>query len=590
MRSQEFLQGHTNRVSVVACSKSGRYLASGQLSHQGFSAAIIIWDLPGRKKLHEMSLHKVKVQALDFSCDDEYLISSGGQDDCKLVAWRVSTGIAICGSPVPLDFATAVKFVNNDPHKLVTAGDFKLIVWELDVPNRMLEPQFCDVGRFRRIHTSLVIDAKDEFMYVATHTGDILRVSLGPKLFRNGGPKPIIELGVMSICSTQHGHLLAGGGDGSLTLLENETLRIMERCKLVGAVSSVVLAETHGNSFACYAGTNKSNIYLIKYDGRKQKFMPPELVQSCHYNKINDIAFPAGYSDVFATASTNDVRMWDVRDLKELLRIQVPNEWCDYKDSANQECLCLAFMPDGKSIITGWADGKIRAFGPQTGKLQYTIVDAHSTAGKNKAFQGVTALCPTSDSCRIVSGGVEGRVRVWRVGNQSHSLIASMKEHRGAISGVQVRKNDTECISCSSDGSCIIWDLTRFARNNSFYASTFFKAAMYHPDESQLLTTGTDRKITWWDAYDCQPIRILDGSLTSEVYSIDISPDGAGMVSAGVDREVKLWNYDEGHNYFVGHGHSKGEPRSAENHIGWRRGSNFDMGLQKASFKLSSRG
>lgn len=40
-------------------------------------------------------------------------------------------------------------------------------------------------------------------------------------------------------------------------------------------------------------------------------------------------------------------------------------------------------MPDGKSIITGWADGKIRAFGPQTGKLQYTIVDAHSTAGKN---------------------------------------------------------------------------------------------------------------------------------------------------------------------------------------------------------------
>ncbi|KAG6547356.1 hypothetical protein Mapa_011293 [Marchantia paleacea] len=99
--------------------------------------------------------------------------------------------------------------------------------------------------------------------------------------------------------------------------------------------------------------------------------------------------------------------------------------------------------------------------------------------------------------------------------------------------------------------------MQRFARNNSFYASTFFKAAMYHPDESQLLTTGTDRKITWWDAYDCQPIRILDGSLTSEVYSIDISPDGAGMVSAGVDREVKLWNYDEGHNYFVGLGHSE---------------------------------
>ena len=36
-------------------------------------------------------------------------------------------------------------------------------------------------------------------------------------------------------------------------------------------------------------------------------------------------------------------------------------------------------MPDGKSIISGWSDGKIRAFGPQSGKLLYTILDAHVT-------------------------------------------------------------------------------------------------------------------------------------------------------------------------------------------------------------------
>jgi WD40 repeat protein len=37
---------------------------------------------------------------------------------------------------------------------------------------------------------------------------------------------------------------------------------------------------------------------------------------------------------------------------------------------------------------------------------------------------------------------------------------------------------------------------------------------------------------------------------------LDITPDGEGFVSGGVDREVKLWNYDEGHCYFVGLGHS----------------------------------
>eukprot|EP01018_Ginkgo_biloba_P019199 Gb_06629 [translate_table: standard] len=136
-------------------------------------------------------------------------------------------------------------------------------------------------------------------------------------------------------------------------------------------------------------------------------------------------------------------------------------------------------------------------------------------------------------------------------------MTANMKEHTGPVNSVQVRKNDNECVTSSSDGSCTIWDLMRFTRNNSFFASTFFKAALYHPDESQLLTTGTDRKITYWDAYDCSDIRVIDGSLTAEMTSLDISPDGTAFVSGGGDREVKLWNYDEGHCYFVGRGHSE---------------------------------
>ena len=34
---------------------------------------------------------------------------------------------------------------------------------------------------------------------------------------------------------------------------------------------------------------------------------------------------------------------------------------------------CIEFMPDGKSILTGWTDGKVRAFTPYTGKLIYII-------------------------------------------------------------------------------------------------------------------------------------------------------------------------------------------------------------------------
>lgn len=65
--SQEFLQGHSDKVSCVAISKSGRYLASGQITYMGFCADIIIWDMDTRKLLHRMSLHKVGETANDAS-------------------------------------------------------------------------------------------------------------------------------------------------------------------------------------------------------------------------------------------------------------------------------------------------------------------------------------------------------------------------------------------------------------------------------------------------------------------------------------------------------------------------------------------
>lgn len=82
---------------------------------------------------------------------------------------------------------------------------------------------------------------------------------------------------------------------------------------------------------------------------------------------------------MFATAAPNEIRIWNTKNRQELLRIQVPG----------LECFSVAFAHDGKSIISGWSDGKIRAFLPQSGKLLYVINDAHN--------HGCTAVTATSD-------------------------------------------------------------------------------------------------------------------------------------------------------------------------------------------------
>ena len=68
-------------------------------------------------------------------------------------------------------------------------------------------------------------------------------------------------------------------------------------------------------------------------------------------------------------------------------------------------------MWDGKSLISGWGDGNIRAFLPQSGKLYYMIGEAHKG--------GVSAIDGTGDSKKIISGGSDGFIKVWRIGKQT---------------------------------------------------------------------------------------------------------------------------------------------------------------------------
>jgi len=88
------------------------------------------------------------------------------------------------------------------------------------------------------------------------------------------------------------------------------------------------------------------------------------------------------------------------------------------------------------------------------------------------------------------------------------------------------------------------------------FESTMFKQVLYHPDESQVLTTGSNRKITYWDCFDGQAIRMLDGSETGEIDALAITENGEHFVSGGQDKKVKLWDYDEGICYYNGIGHS----------------------------------
>lgn len=539
-RATEFLMGHNDKVSCVAISQSGRYVASGQITHMGFQADICVFDFETRQVVHRMILHKVKVQALAFSADEQFLASVGGQDDNTLVVWDLASGRPLCGGPASNELSLCIAFFNNSSDKLITGGHGVLRVWDVDFDNRKINPNDVNVGQTRREFRNIVVEANDRYAYVGTTSGDVVCIQLqGPKNLKMSGPQKKYNGGILCSTLNEDGDVLCGTGGGEVVLLSKIDLHVIKSVAVQGAVTSISAIGEH-----YFVGTGKSNVYYLNAHTFKE-----ELRQTCHYDGINDIVFPAGFSEVFATCSANDIRVWNANTSAELLRIQV----------GTLEANCIQFSKDGKAILSGWSDGKVRAFGPQSGKLVYVIHDAHKLGGMKRVsgnHTGVTALCVDNANQRIVTGGADGEVRVWRVSAFAQKMEAAMKEHKATINAVAILSDDSEVISASDDGSCILWDLNRFVRRNIMYSQTYFKAASYFIDESQLLTTGSDKKITYWDAIDCNAIRELEGSKIGEINSVDISSDGELFVTGGGDKLVKVWNYDEGSVVAVGVGHS----------------------------------
>ena len=529
-RQDAFLRGHDNDISIMSLSKSGRYLASGQKTFSGFKADIIIWDLTTLSLIHRFSIHKVIIQSLDFSFNDKYLVSVGGRDDNNLIVWDVQTGKALSGATAGTAFVRQVKFFNLSDNKFITCQDYGIRIWNVDYELKKLSHIEVNFGNLKRIPLSMVLDPLDKFAYFGTQSGDILEIDLVHAIYKRIGPvKKLFSQGVITIKMLPNSDLLVGTGNGTIAKIGFIDFKIKQEGKVLGAVTSITL--TAESSFM-FVGTDQSNIYWVETSSLKS-----EIRNTCHNDSINDIQFPFQYSGVFGTCGKEDIRIWNSETRQEHLRIHVPN----------LECYCFGFMRNGKSIYSGWHDGKIRAFLPQSGRLLYCINEAHTN--------GVTAIASTGDCQKIVSGGMNGEIRVWKIGYQSQVMAASLKEHRGRVWSIIINSIDDRAISASADGSCIIWDIRSYVRTCCMFEVTMFKEIAIHPDQSQVLTVGNDKKITYWEAVDGVEVRMLDGS-DGEINTIDINKSGEYFLTAGEDKILKIWEYDTGDNLFVGLGHS----------------------------------
>ena len=217
----------------------------------------------------------------------------------------------------------------------------------------------------------------------------------------------------------------------------------------------------------------------------------------------------------------------------------------------------IRYDRDGKRLLTASYDGTIRIWEADTGKPVQTI-KAHMghkiPAGPRNGFgpprgldppefggiegRGVRDAVFSPDGKRIVSGGIDGMIRMWDV--DTGKELWGWKQSQDVLS-VAFLPDGKRAVSGEAEGTIRIWDAAEGKELKKLTGHTGgVDALAVSPDGSLLVSAGADKTVRVWDTDTGTELRCFRGH-TGPVRAIAVSPDGKTALSGSEDKTARLW-------------------------------------------------
>lgn len=245
---------------------------------------------------------------------------------------------------------------------------------------------------------------------------------------------------------------------------------------------------------------------------------------------------------------------------------------------------CGAVTQDGKILVTGGTDSKIRVW-DLFQKKQKSVLHGHNSR--------VQCLILIKDSQFIVSGSFDASVRTWNL--QQKSQVFVLKGHNYAVYSLCYIETRSWILSGDYGGTLIIWNFTSntllhklklpgkiftltltkndfnviLGSNPEIYLYEFetdqilktFRghcnsiwSLLFTSDEKKIVSGSGDQSIIIWDYSMSKIIHKLTGH-SGGVFSVALSEGEQLIVSGSEDETVRLWNIHRGDQIYLFNNH-----------------------------------
>jgi WD40 repeat protein len=194
----------------------------------------------------------------------------------------------------------------------------------------------------------------------------------------------------------------------------------------------------------------------------------------------------------------------------------------------------LAFSPRADRLVSGSIDGTLRLWDLQTGR-------------EWKQFPGITdhirSVDYSADGKRVLSGHFgpksEFLVRLWDV--ESGKEINKFKGHKQDVSAVFFLPDNKSAVSTAMDGAAIIWDLENGREIQRMTHTGGIYGAALSEDRKRLLTAGFgDQTVRLWEIESGKELKSFPNHGAAAL-GVAFSKDGQYALSSDARATVRLW-------------------------------------------------
>ncbi|OMJ86838.1 hypothetical protein SteCoe_11542 [Stentor coeruleus] len=537
--SQWFLKGHDNDVTSLSISNNGYLIASGQVGsqfHKHHEAPVIMWNYQTKAPITQFGGLVGKIIKVEFSRDSAYL--SALTEDGRLIVWDCRDGSSIYNRrgefPITSFAWGAVTELNqglrgankHNSYTLAACYPGQVVVnsfdYEIASMSYKITTSACQLpsAGMSRVYTCAACDTAGAYYFAGTNSGEIIIFNIQNRVFR--ASIPLSSNGILCILETG-GYLYVGSGDGKIKKLVggDNKWSIVAEAQLPGKVVSL----SYGRN-EIISGTSLGCIFRL---------MPGDLTNTLHSESpigaVRDVSFGLR-SDMFLVIdAAGFARIWDSSDYTVILRVGPTNR---------VEGFSCAVGEDG-CVLTGWKDGYIRCYDPQSSTLRWEIPNAHKGA--------VSALFINSNY--ILSGGEDGALRVWA--RMSHQLLVQFTDNRRTLTRVFPDLKLTNLIHSSGIDRIInTYDLKLERRvvHHEIGSGNILDMTQRKDNEFELITCGVGNAILFWDCDEANPVQHIP--LRVSIISVEVSPSGKFLAAGSETGE--LFIFEIGNNNLVSQG------------------------------------